>query len=359
MTLLAEQGYDVLVTPVVELTDAEGNVLEDLTERVIHEVSHVAYTHDARNPHSASIALVGEPLVWSGAFIAISLRVDSRLDLSFRQQSLGRYVVSSAARNANRPDEWRVDLQDVTVILDQAAGRSWTVIAGETVQQSVARVAGAADSPVTISDQLHGEVVPSSRTWPITDSATWLDVLSHLAESTGGRPPYMSPQGTVLLTRYVRLDDLPDTLYIDEGPTTLLQPGAKVDTDLHAVPNEIVVIADVTNTRGTVTRTVERRRNYDYGPASYNARGWWQRSVFTVDAVSREDLIVAADRIWDDTQYHALVVSATLTPTHRLWAHNVVSFDVPSLGLAGRRAFVRAWKLPLSGADMSVSLGVL
>ena len=357
--LQPDQSYSVLVTPHLTLLDSELAVVADLTDRLIPTGSHVAYTHQARNPHSASLGLTGEALDWGAARLRLAMTIQDQLTGEATTRELGRYVVGSATRGGERPDEWRVELADLSVMLDQATGRTWTVYAQETVQQAVGRVVEAADVPVKVRDDLVGERVPASRVWPITDSATWLDVLAHLAEATGGRHPYTTPTGEVLLTKYVRLSDLPDTLTLGEREDTLLMPGATVDTDLHITPNEVIVIADVTNLQGSVTRTVEHRRNWEHGPTSYQARGWWQRAVHTVDAISASDLTVAADRIWDDSQYHAVVVTALLTPTHRLWAHDVVELDAPSLGLPDQRAFVRGWQLPLDSSPMQVTLGVL
>ena len=358
MTLL-EQSLDLRVTPRVTLLDSQLAEIEDLTARTISLGSGVTYQHDARSPHSATIAITGAALDWGAARIGIDLTLQDVPSRRAIERSLGRYVIGAASRSAQRPDEWRLELQDVSVMLDQATGLTWSVREGETVQSAVARVREAAEVPIVIDDQLRGEFVTASRTWAITESATWLDVLSHLSISTGGRSPYTSRTGELVLSRYVRLDDLPSTLTLDESEITLLEPGAQIETDLYAVPNEILVIADITLDDGTVQRRVERRRNYDSGATSQQRRGWWQRSVYTVDAVSAADLEVAADRIWDDTQYHGLAVSAMLTPTTRLWAHDVLDLDLPTLDLSPARAFVRSWKLPLDGSSMQVTLGVL
>ena len=354
-----EYAFDVRVTPRVRLLDTDLAVVDDLTARVIAAGSHVGYQHDARSPHNASIALTGPALNWGQARVAVAMTIRDQITGAETTDDLGVYVVGSASRGSARPDEWRVELHDLTMPLDQASGVSWSITRNETVQQAVARVVAAAETPVNVIDDLPGERIPAARVWPITDSATWLDVLTHVAESAGGRVPYMTRTGDVVLSRYVRLDDLSDTLRLDERSATLLEPGMMVDTDLFATPNEVVVIADVTNLSGTVARTVERRRNYDHGPTSRSNRGWWQRSVFTVDAVSADDLRVHADRIWDDTQYHGRVVTASLTPTTRLWAHDVVALDAPSVGVNDERAFVRAWRLPLDGAPIQIVLGVL
>jgi hypothetical protein len=341
-----------------ELLDADGNLIEDISDDLVAEGSSVARSM-YRTIHGSCRLNLSKELQWGSQRLRPYLLLSTTGDVFYRW-NLGVFLPSTPERVIGAtPAVWSVDGFDKLDILNTPLAASTTVAAGDNILDAVtALLNDAGETRVAFDPTAATEVAASARVYSLVGDWTLLTVCNDLLSSVGYEALWVDRDGVYRSAPYTAPTDRSTVWeYNADNDTTTVGLDRTSTQDYYRAANVIVAISDSPNgdipTDGDGIYTLTNEAD---GLTSIGARGGRQivrhlRGNYETQAA----LIVAANTAMNAEKRVANYVSLNVSPNPVHGHFDVVRFTDSAFPVDGR-FLVTDWELPLNGADMTLAL---
>lgn len=344
----------VTVTPGLELWDVDEEESEDISDDLVGGTVARANFADV---HGTCRLDVSRALEWGSARLAPYVVLTDNLTGARARFNLGVYLPETPDTPAGEdPVTYTVEGYDKLTVLRTPIGRAWSALAGSDYLTAIAELIEEAGESKYLLDPTSTKTLPVDYVAPLDDAITYLSVINDLLAAIGYRGLWVDWDGYYRSEPYVSPTSRDASYTYDaESPTTILGLDRVEVTDLHDIPNRWVFVntsRDPTSAavEGDGVYTVVNQSN---GPTSIDARGREKSKVIPVDAADQEALVVYGDRVAQNAQQSAAVITLTTEPSPLHWHMDVVALADPALPPSPRKCLVGRWTLPLTGGQMT------
>ena len=357
-------AFNVMVDVTAHLYDSAGEFVSDVTEYLIVTGSQIEYELSRRIPASARLQW-GIELPTGAYNVQLSMTLTDVVGGDSATVNIGRWVMETPSYVAGTdPPVWTADCYDPLVALDNQIPRTWYVPDGALVSDAIL---DCLDNSGTGLE--HGQFTGADATligpriWPLDGETAWLDIIDEIAAIAGWNAVWTDRQGRVETAEWQDPKRLPPEFsWNSNDDRTVIAAGASLDEDLWGVPNQWIIIQNVSEEETETPeegRGIVTYRNERDGPASIEARGREVNCVVFVDAADHAALeLEAGKRIGADLKKARQVVFQ-VSPQPVLWHATLIELSIPELGINKQRAEVVKWTLPLDGKNMNITADLI
>ena len=351
------------ISAAYELVDSEGRVTDDITGLVSADhAGHIKRVLCAPIPGLAKFTILGN-IHWPTARIRITETLRDTITGSSVSAHLGVYVPTTPDRivGPRDADVFNVHGVDIMYFLDQPLDRSWQVMDGAPLADTIADLVAAGGVPLKVRLAPVSGTIRGARIWPLHEEYTWLGVANDLLRSASWNDLYSLGDGTITSEPWQPASQLSPVLHIDgTAPDTVLAETARLREDTFGVPNQWVVVDPNLAVEGfwpVEGAGVVTVRNQSDGPTSIDQRGYVRTRRVQTEADSQAVLSEIALRESISDRRPSQQICATVTPVVDVWHGDVVEVTDPRVGLDRARMLVASFMTPLQkGTDMRMEL---
>lgn len=257
-----------------------------------------------------------------------------------------------------RMQDYTVQAHDILNVLNDLVGESYAVAAGASPLVEVEAILIDRGVQAYVIDQTQaGAVLPSARSWPITDDVTWLNIINDLLGSVGYLGIWSDWDGVMRCAPYTNpRERTAEWVYDTHRGTAMMAPDGTWSADWWQAPNRWVGVRS-NNVDGPPP--VEGDGIYTYqndtmGRTSVSARGGRvvTAPIIRTDVATQSALISAVHSQADQDSRVETQMTVNTFPNPLHWHFDRVAVDDPAIGPVFD-ALSTSWRLPLDGGSMA------
>lgn len=333
----------------------DGSDLGDHTDKLSLDRSWIGRDSSSQIQGSGTLVLKSS-VDWKNSLAQLYVTIEDLYTNTEVEWRMGLWMFRApGSRLRDQSGLWTAEIVDIIDVLGVSSGQTWVVYKSTNIGSAVEQlilipVKGLSYDLGTISWELKDDAV-----WPLTENASWIDIINELLESAAHASLYSDRFGVLRTYPWRPLRDLsPIWRFSVDEPLCWLREECEREPVPASHPNKWIGInTSVENpVEGSGVFTIDKSLGERVIP-----------HVFQVSAADQGTLQTLVSRAEQDDRLQAgrLNLVSGITPV--FWHGDVVEVSMPGIGVGVSsspvRGMVSGWRIGLSSSDMEITVEAL
>ena len=291
-------------------------------------------------------------------FIKITMTLLDVLGGESITRPMGVYLPQPTTRSIDPQIAIEMPCVDIASLLDNDMTASFSTVPNEQAQYAIRRAYQASGCPLPLTlpviDYIFSDYL--SEVWLASDEITWLDCINDMLRSTGNIGIYSDRNGDLTSKPYYFINEVSPIWDFNEASGVSINSG--IEYNYWDIPNRWTGIANQQDFLDQLDMSTYTLTNEKVGRSSFEETGRWKDRTFNVDAVTRAAL--EQQVLWRAQLDQQVAMRVRIENTINLlfWVGDVVSLNLPSIGLSDQRGVVSDWTIPFDSLTMDIEVEV-